>query len=176
MSQLSQVFPWKPSLPSSKKRDPGKPSARLDRFRVAILGPIYLGSKVKQHHPQGQKLNKWEDLKQTLTQSQSRSCTKPGEVDLWQQEGSFRGTQSMPTPPAPHSTPGSSLQDGAAAAAPPAVLPALAVLIPVHSGAVCVSRVVHSVKQQGAFSSSSIHPGASVIPRQPLTRARLLPV
>lgn len=85
----------------------------------------------------------------------------------------FRGTQSIPMPPAPHSTPGSSLQDGAAAAAPPVLLSALAVLIPVHFRAVCVSRVVRSMKQQSAFSSSNIHPEGRVIPGQPLTRAGL---
>lgn len=58
VSQLSQVFLWKPSLSCSKKRDPRKPSTRLDRFSVATLGLIYLSSKVNQHYPQGQELNK----------------------------------------------------------------------------------------------------------------------
>lgn len=58
VSQLSQVFPWKPSLSCSKNRDLGKPSIRLDRFRVDTLGLIYLSSKVNRHHPQGQEPNK----------------------------------------------------------------------------------------------------------------------
>lgn len=58
LSQLSQLFPWKPSLSCSKETDPAKPSTGLDRFSVATLGLIYLSSKVNRHHPQGQELNK----------------------------------------------------------------------------------------------------------------------
>lgn len=55
--QLSQVFPWKPSL-SCSETGPGKRSPRLDRLSAAALGLVYLSSKANCHHPQGQELNK----------------------------------------------------------------------------------------------------------------------